>query len=519
MDLDKNFFEEEIISGYRVTKEVKQLWSVYLDLLQVFQEICNKNKLKFFMGFGTLLGAFRHGGFIPWDDDVDILMPRSDFDKLQNLNLSLPAPYFLQTPKTDKNFWHKGMIRLCNSNTTCIAKEDFYKDFNQGIAIEIIPLDKCPVSKDEQKNIHKKIAFYQKMFSVKTNNNYYQKQIIKNKHDRIMDLFYKTVSKFFSIEYLKNKINNLCTRFENQLTKYYCIYTSPDENNKYKMLRMDDFSDMELLPFENLLLPAPKGYWRCLENQYGKDFYGYVSMQKRIPHHPAFWALDEGYKVYKKRINNVFENTNGKIIVIFGTGNMLINYEKKSKGEYIPQFYVDNDSSKWGTKRNGIDISNPKVLLEYDKKELHIIICNNYFREIGAQLRNMGLNEYYIYLENIDFIYGSPAQIDEWQSKKNKKYKIVFMDDSCDIDIVEYIKQIKKLKQKCEYLIIGINKKNIVDIIARKEVLSAIKYIDKIVIINDNNRKDLIKKYYCDYVATFDIGTNCDKIIKNNIMR
>ena len=97
MKLKKNFYDEEIICDYVVSEEMKKIWAINLELMSVFKKVCQKHNLKFFMGFGTLLGAFRHQGFIPWDDDVDIIMPRSDFEKLKKLNNEFKEPYFLQS--------------------------------------------------------------------------------------------------------------------------------------------------------------------------------------------------------------------------------------------------------------------------------------------------------------------------------------------------------------------------------------------------------------------------------------
>ena len=83
--LEDSFFEEEIRSGYTVSSEMKKIWAVELDLLNEFSKVCQKHQLKWFVHAGTLLGAIRHKGFIPWDDDIDVVMPRADYEKLCEL--------------------------------------------------------------------------------------------------------------------------------------------------------------------------------------------------------------------------------------------------------------------------------------------------------------------------------------------------------------------------------------------------------------------------------------------------
>ena len=80
--LPSSFCEAEIISDYYVDEKRKKIWAIELDLFIALCDVCRKHNLKFWADGGTMLGAVRHKGFIPWDDDMDIIMPRSDYNKL-----------------------------------------------------------------------------------------------------------------------------------------------------------------------------------------------------------------------------------------------------------------------------------------------------------------------------------------------------------------------------------------------------------------------------------------------------
>ena len=114
--LPESFFREEVRCDYLVTEEYKKIWAVEIDLLLKLDSICRKHGLRYFLMYGSLLGAVRHGGFVPWDDDLDVIMPRDDYEKLQSLASEFEHPYFLQNPYTDSESFFSN-TRLRNSNT------------------------------------------------------------------------------------------------------------------------------------------------------------------------------------------------------------------------------------------------------------------------------------------------------------------------------------------------------------------------------------------------------------------
>lgn len=148
--LPPSFFESETRSGFFIGKEQKKVWAVELDLLRYFDDFCKKHDLKYFLMYGSLLGAVRHKGFIPWDDDVDVGMPRKDYEKLLSLGDEIKEPYFLQTPYTDDGYFFS-FSKLRNSNTSGITKLFAFQRINWGIMIDIFPIDTIEKEKAKER--------------------------------------------------------------------------------------------------------------------------------------------------------------------------------------------------------------------------------------------------------------------------------------------------------------------------------------------------------------------------------
>ena len=105
-------------------------------MLHELDRVCKKNNLKYALSSGTCLGAVRHGGFIPWDDDIDVYMCWSDAEKLVKCQSDFETKYFVQNYKTDPQF-PSTHYRLCDSSTSCFLEETKGLDVNHGIFIDI----------------------------------------------------------------------------------------------------------------------------------------------------------------------------------------------------------------------------------------------------------------------------------------------------------------------------------------------------------------------------------------------
>ena len=137
---------------------IEQIHSAQLETLKKFAEICEKEGFTYFLAFGTLLGAVRHENFIPWDDDVDVMMPRQDYEKLINYcirNRSALSPFELHSIYTNDNYIYP-IGRFSNSDYR-LCCDNNVKEYGLGMFIDIYPMDGLGENVDEIKKRHKKM--------------------------------------------------------------------------------------------------------------------------------------------------------------------------------------------------------------------------------------------------------------------------------------------------------------------------------------------------------------------------
>ena len=126
--------------------ELNAVQKTQLNILIELDRVCRKHGLKYFLAFGSCLGALRHKGFIPWDDDIDVLMPFADVKRLFEYRGELGDRYFLQSRVTDPEYCSIA-ARLRDSNTTCIEEDEQDLKINHGIYIDIYPYYDAPATK------------------------------------------------------------------------------------------------------------------------------------------------------------------------------------------------------------------------------------------------------------------------------------------------------------------------------------------------------------------------------------
>lgn len=267
-------------------EELKKVWSVELDLLKKFDSFCKKHGLSYFADSGTLLGAVRHKGFIPWDDDLDFVMFRKDYNKFIKLaKKEFEHPYFIQTGYSDSGYVG-GACHIRNSETAAILRRNWpHTKYNQGIFIDVFPLDGVIENKflKNTQNFLKKFLFYVLW------NKYYRKPRKLNFWKSIPAIPFTVLPQkmLFALYEAVCKIGNILPH------KKVCEISYIGTNAERKI---SWYEKTVFLEFEDIKVPAPAMFHDVLVSMYGSDY----MTPKRVSsdHGEAFFDVSNSYKKY-----------------------------------------------------------------------------------------------------------------------------------------------------------------------------------------------------------------------------
>lgn len=245
--------------------DMKEVWAVETDLLVQLLDVCKKHNLRVWVADGTLLGAVRHKGFIPWDNDIDVCMLRDDYDRLLQIGPdAFKHPYFLQSPYTDKHYYH-AHAQLRNSETAAIRPSDSYRPFNQGIFIDIFPLDAVTDNMEQRQYVSRRVRKITRFLHA------YDTPILLS--GRIGLLFRKWKCRW---QVWRKGWQNIYREVDDVLRSTsleQCSHVAEISFSGYDFL-LDKciFDDTVMLPFENIEVPAPKDYDGFLRAVYGDSY-------------------------------------------------------------------------------------------------------------------------------------------------------------------------------------------------------------------------------------------------------
>lgn len=273
---------------FQTDSTTKKLHSCQLVLAAELKRICEKHNIKYFMIAGTLLGAVRHKGFIPWDDDMDFAIMRKDYSKFLNLcKTELGEKFTIQEIFSDSDY-ALPVAKLLLNGTKFIERNAAKNKSQKGIFIDIFPYDSIPDSEAQRKKHNKNTYFLKRLFLAK------QGYTIAEKGQTLKIIIYfllKILSAFASKKRIRNRLDAELRRYENENTKKVAAlggaygYTKESVERKW-------FDETVELPFEDITLAAPKDYVEYLTYFYG-DYMTPPPKDKRYNRHSAV-ELDFG---------------------------------------------------------------------------------------------------------------------------------------------------------------------------------------------------------------------------------
>ena len=256
--------------------DLKKLQKFELDILLEVVNFCDNNSIKYFLIGGTLLGAIRHNGFIPWDDDIDIGMFRDDYEKFLDLfpsyvsNKNLYIQNKRNTPSVPYLF---SKIRLKDS--VAIDRETQYAKFKKGIFIDVFPLDKVP----EKDNLS--LLFTYKLITLLKIITLYKTGFKSLKYP-LLDFFLKYVSLTLNMTFANYLFEKFMLNFNNKNSNYITSFGSGFHYTKQRFL-IDDYGNGILKDFEGHMFNIPNNFQKILTQLYG-DFKKVPSRDKQISH-------------------------------------------------------------------------------------------------------------------------------------------------------------------------------------------------------------------------------------------
>lgn len=286
--------EKETIDGYEVSARMKRIWAMELDMVRRFVAVCEEHHLRYWMMGGTLLGAVRHKGFIPWDNDIDLAMPRADYDRLLEIGpTAFPAPMFFQTPVTDGARFFNTFVKIRNGNGTAATREEFESGMNCGIFIDIFCLDEIPDDPQLRKEYFRRLDKLTKMrrFAVG----------LPSREGFLNKLKYLVQKAIYRLVYHSPDAAELYRIYQKEAGRYAGTGTRQlahrdfGYHEKYIWDKKDWDAVVEL-DFMDMKLKAPAGYDAVLKRQYGdywqipedKSTHDYFDFDPDIPYQDYF---------------------------------------------------------------------------------------------------------------------------------------------------------------------------------------------------------------------------------------
>lgn len=253
--------------------DTEELKEIQLQILKHTASFCDSHGINYWIDCGTLLGAVRHKGYIPWDDDIDVGMLRADYDKMIKLFNLENDRYFFACYETKKDFYFPfGKV----FDTTTILYEPDENGFKLCVNIDIFVYDNAPSNQKALKRQFDRRDLYRRLFDYQHYSNFANVSLIK----KIGGKAIKTILGVFPQDYFIKKMIENCKKYSSEATDEVGNFSSYSRLHCNKRI----FSSFVNLEFENSMFKAPIGYDEWLRSFYS-DYMQLPPLEKRVSHH------------------------------------------------------------------------------------------------------------------------------------------------------------------------------------------------------------------------------------------
>lgn len=296
MQIPEGYLEGEIRNGFYVESMMKKTWAAQMEVLVEVDRVCKKNNIQYFADWGTLLGAVRHKGFVPWDDDMDITMKRQDYNRFCMIAEKEMPGYNIVNVHTEPG-WVSLAARIVNGKRIRYDKEHLEKFHGcpYVIGLDIFPLDYVAQTDDEDKLQCEMIRILDIFGQMVTGDNQNNPEVLANIHG---------IEQQYGVNFDYNSDIPLSVQILSLSERMRMIYTD-EESDKLALMtdhagpRPSDvypkeyYSESIYMPFEYIQVPVPIGYDKILRQKYGDNYmvpyiggtnheYPFYNTQKRV---------------------------------------------------------------------------------------------------------------------------------------------------------------------------------------------------------------------------------------------